>query len=64
MIRASLAKTRRVPRALTLISPQLSGEGAMQKPVVILVGGFLGAGKTTLLARAAERLTSRASESV
>jgi G3E family GTPase len=31
----------------------------MDKPTVILVGGFLGSGKTTLLATAAERLTSQ-----
>ncbi len=31
----------------------------MDKPLVILVGGFLGAGKTTLLAKATERLVAK-----
>jgi Ni2+-binding GTPase involved in maturation of urease and hydrogenase len=59
MIQASLAKAQRILTTLTVIILQQSGDSAMHKPLVILVGGFLGAGKTTLLAIATERLTGQ-----
>jgi Ni2+-binding GTPase involved in maturation of urease and hydrogenase len=43
----------------TIVDLEQSGEVEMDKPSVILVGGFLGAGKTTLLATAAEVLTAQ-----
>ena len=55
----SAAKARVVLTIFTLMNFQPSGEVEMNRPTVILVGGFLGAGKTTLLATAAERLAAQ-----
>jgi G3E family GTPase len=41
------------------MKPKRFGGIEVDKPTVILVGGFLGAGKTTLLAAVAERLTGQ-----
>src|SRR5438309_8095938 len=59
MIRVSAAKACVALTVFTLMNLQLSGEVEMNRPTVILVGGFLGAGKTTLLAAAAERLAAQ-----
>src|SRR6476646_10911370 len=59
MIRVSAAKARVVLTICTLMNLQPSGEVEMNRPTVVLVGGFLGAGKTTLLAAAAERLADQ-----
>jgi G3E family GTPase len=59
MIQASLEQSQEESKVLTIINLQLSGEGKMDTPCLILVGGFLGAGKTTLLATTTERLAGQ-----